>query len=586
MRKTYCLLLRALILGGIALFAACSGPQIKTTPMSLTANPSEEAAKLETELANARQQQINILAPTWFAKADSSLNKAKELISARGAMSEIASNVSKGRAEIDKAKEMAEISRTAIPDAIKGRKAAREAGATMLGDEYSSVEERFLKLTREIEANNLNYAQKNQEGVVEAFRAIEIKAIKENTLGEVRKLLDQAEDEGAEKLAPKILADARNELKEVDDFISKNPYAREDMNQKARSALFGAKRALQLTRQSKRLKDMRPIDIAMENENTILKVSQNLGATDMRDQPFETQVDNIVGTASSVKTDRDFLAEKSNNRQLEIEALKKKLSSETAALNNEHTAQIRTMEKENEKTISSLKAKYDAEVEGLVKQVAALEGKSREEQNRIERMMAEQRAEREKNDAEQRSEKERLDTERRMNAAALAVEKKTVEAQLAAERRFNDQYDEVQSFFTANEAECYKQGNKMVIRLRGMGFPVGQAIIMPENYALLSKVQRAVRTFDNPNLTIEGHTDTTGTLEMNKHLSQQRAEAVREYLLANGVTTADKITAVGYGPSRPLAPNTTVEGRTANRRIDMIITPRLVPPTTGVSSTY
>ena len=47
-----------------------------------------------------------------------------------------------------------------------------------------------------------------------------------------------------------------------------------------------------------------------------------------------------------------------------------------------------------------------------------------------------------------------------------------------------------------------------------------------------------------------------------------------KYLLANGVTTEDKVAAVGYGPSRPLAPNTTAEGRAQTRRIDVIITPK------------
>ncbi len=131
----------------------------------------------------------------------------------------------------------------------------------------------------------------------------------------------------------------------------------------------------------------------------------------------------------------------------------------------------------------------------------------------------------------------------------------------------------MQALFSKQEAECYKQGQQMVVRLRGMSFPVGQSIIMPENYALLSKVQHAIRIFERPDLTIEGHTDSTGAAEMNNHLSQKRAEAVREYLLANGVSTADKVSAVGYGPSRPLAPNTTAEGRAQNRRIDLIITP-------------
>jgi outer membrane protein OmpA-like peptidoglycan-associated protein len=175
--------------------------------------------------------------------------------------------------------------------------------------------------------------------------------------------------------------------------------------------------------------------------------------------------------------------------------------------------------------------------------------------------------------SEQRAEQVQAAAEQRATEQRLAAEKRTAEERLAAERKFNEQYNQVQALFGKEEAETYKQGQQMVIRLRGMSFPVGQSIIMPENYALLSKVQQAIRTFDGPELTIEGHTDSTGAPEMNDHLSQKRAEAVQEYLLANGVTSSDKVTAVGYGPSRPLAPNTTTEGRAQNRRIDVIITP-------------
>jgi outer membrane protein OmpA-like peptidoglycan-associated protein len=110
-----------------------------------------------------------------------------------------------------------------------------------------------------------------------------------------------------------------------------------------------------------------------------------------------------------------------------------------------------------------------------------------------------------------------------------------------------------------------------------MTFPVGQAVIMPDNYPLISKVQRAVRTFTEPQVTIEGHTDSTGTPEFNDHLSQKRAEAVKQYLLANNVLREDQVAAAGYGLTRPLAPNTTAAGRSANRRIDVVITPREMP---------
>jgi outer membrane protein OmpA-like peptidoglycan-associated protein len=551
MKNTRSNLIKISLLGSLMLLVACAGPQLNYEPIPVTANPTEEATKLETALASARQQQVNVLAPTWFRKAEVSLTEAQKLIAQKGEIGEIGTNVSRGHAELAKAREMANISRTAIPEAIKGRDMARVAGATSFGDDYATVEAQFLDLTREIEDNNLSYAQRYQKKVVDAFQAIEIRAIKETTLGEVRKLLIQADKEGARRLAPEVLADAQQDLQDVDAFITANPYAKEEMHEKASAALFKANRLVQLTRKSEQLRKMQPIEVALLTEAIIQETAGKLGAADMRDQPFETQVENILGAADSLKRDQVFLAQKSMEQQAEVEVRR-----------TQQLAELQTMRQEHSDELSTLTARQENEVGDLVKKVATLEGKSREEQARLEKMLVDQRTERVNAEAVQRVEQERF-----------ALEKRVAEGKLASERKFNAQYNQVQALFTKEEAECYKQGQQMVVRLRGMSFPVGQSMIMPENYALLSKVQQAVRTFESPDLTIEGHTDSTGAPELNNHLSQMRAEAVREYLLANGVSTVDKVAAVGYGPSRPLAPNTTSEGRAENRRIDLIITP-------------
>ncbi|MFZ0131215.1 MAG: OmpA family protein, partial [Desulfobacterales bacterium] len=122
--------------------------------------------------------------------------------------------------------------------------------------------------------------------------------------------------------------------------------------------------------------------------------------------------------------------------------------------------------------------------------------------------------------------------------------------------------------------EVYRQGDQLVIRLRGMQFPIGKAVIMPGNYELLSKVQLAIRSFTDPEVIVEGHTDSTGSTEVNQQLSQERATAVKEYLLANDTLPGSSVMAVGYGSSRPLMSNETSDGRAVNRRIDVIITPR------------
>ena len=85
------------------------------------------------------------------------------------------------------------------------------------------------------------------------------------------------------------------------------------------------------------------------------------------------------------------------------------------------------------------------------------------------------------------------------------LEGKTREEQAAverleAEKRFNELFNQVKGYFTSDEAEVYKQGNRLIIRLSAMQFPVGQAVIMPSNYGLLSKVQRSIRTFGEPSL--------------------------------------------------------------------------------------
>jgi outer membrane protein OmpA-like peptidoglycan-associated protein len=276
----------------------------------------------------------------------------------------------------------------------------------------------------------------------------------------------------------------------------------------AREALFQASRLVVVTSLSNRVKAMEPEDTVLLVESHLQTIASAVGAQDMRDHDYPTQLDNIIGSIDALKNDRDFIAEKNTTLQTEME---------------------------------SLKADYQMQIDSLNVRVAMLEGKTREDQMAKERM---------------------------------ARERMAVEQRLAAERKFNQLYVAVQDYFETNDAEVYKQENQLVLRLKAMRFPVGQSIIMPENYNLLSKVQKATRTFDDPRVIIEGHTDTTGSDDVNLLLSQQRAEAVREYLIANQTLLPESISAVGYGAERPLASNATAAGRAINRRIDILIIPQ------------
>jgi outer membrane protein OmpA-like peptidoglycan-associated protein len=534
---------------------ACAGPQLSVEPVAVSQDPSAMATQLESKLLQARQKQLNVLSPTWFDKAEASLMEVRKIREGKGDTSRIANVASRGLTEISQAEEVGRRVHSSIPKAVEGRKLARTAGATRFGDDYVAVEKRFLTLTRAVENDNVKSAKKGEQKVVEAFRALEIRAIKETILGDARKVLAQAEKEGARKSFPKMYTQAQEELKGVEEFIASNPYAREEMHQRGNVALFKANRLLEITRLASRLKEMKPQESALWVEGILKRASDALRAPDMRDKAFDIQVSNIVGSIDVLVDDRDFLGGKTAAQQADIDAL-----------NARHPKEIEALKKTNFSDMEAMKDRYEGEIESLMNQIASLEGQGREEAARISRLQSEQRAERERLEADRIAERERIEAKRR-----------AAEERLEAERRFNELYNEVQALFTMDEAECYKQGNRMVIRLRGMSFPVGKAVILPENYPLLSKVQRAIRTFTEPHVTIEGHTDSTGTAEFNDHLSQKRAESVQEYLMANNILKENQVDAAGYGLSRPLAPNTTAEGRAANRRIDVVITPREMP---------
>ena len=91
--------------------------------------------------------------------------------------------------------------------------------------------------------------------------------------------------------------------------------------------------------------------------------------------------------------------------------------------------------------------------------------------------------------------------------------------------------------------------------------------------AALAELKAAAEVLEaNPTIKIrvEGHTDSTGSAAINDRLSQQRADAVREQLVQDGVG-ADRIQAQGFGSSRPVGSNATAAGRAANRRVDIAI---------------
>lgn len=151
----------------------------------------------------------------------------------------------------------------------------------------------------------------------------------------------------------------------------------------------------------------------------------------------------------------------------------------------------------------------------------------------------------------------------------------TQSARLAAQEEQRRKFRQVEALFGPTEAQVFTQGQNVLIRPIGLVFPTGSAEIEAQYFGLLRKMQDAIRTFPNSTIVVEGHTDSFGGDEANLTLSEERANAVRTYLLANvnDISTGD-VQSVGLGESRPVANNETIDGRAKNRRIDLVIRPK------------
>ena len=119
------------------------------------------------------------------------------------------------------------------------------------------------------------------------------------------------------------------------------------------------------------------------------------------------------------------------------------------------------------------------------------------------------------------------------------------------------------------EAELLETG---LIRLEGVKFETGKAEILPESRGALDAVGLLLTKWPQLQVEIGGHTDSRGSAEGNRKLSQARAEAVRTYLTTTYTAIpAANLTAKGYGKSKPVVPNTNEESWARNRRVEFVV---------------
>jgi OOP family OmpA-OmpF porin len=144
---------------------------------------------------------------------------------------------------------------------------------------------------------------------------------------------------------------------------------------------------------------------------------------------------------------------------------------------------------------------------------------------------------------------------------ALRTRERETQQALARKAQLEQQLAELQ-------AEKTERG--MVMTLGDVLFETGKAELMPGAVTMIRRLARFMQQYQDKRVLIEGHTDSTGSASFNLRLSEDRANAVQSLLLSEGISL-NRIETIGYGMSKPVASNSTAEGRQRNRRVEIVI---------------
>lgn len=136
-------------------------------------------------------------------------------------------------------------------------------------------------------------------------------------------------------------------------------------------------------------------------------------------------------------------------------------------------------------------------------------------------------------------------------------------------RYMDKQAEEIEADLEGAEVERVGEGIKITFD-SGLLFDVNKYSLKQATKDNLIELSQTLQKYEDTKILVEGHTDASGSDELNQTLSENRAKAVADYIVSLGVERS-RITTTGYGESQPVASNETTEGKAANRRVEMAI---------------
>jgi outer membrane protein OmpA-like peptidoglycan-associated protein len=276
-----------------------------------------------------------------------------------------------------------------------------------------------------------------------------------------------------------------------------------------------------------------------------------------------------------------------------------------AATQAAEDARLLTLQKKQEEQTAAEKqraldriqqAQSQAESESARADAARLDAQHQKEQRELaeqERQAAEQ-ARLEAEQAAQQAAQDRAAAQQQLQQSEQA---RQAAAQQAEQARLQAQQSDQARAQAVQQAEeqrqrLLKQLNQvlqtrdsargLIVSMSDVLFDFNQATLKPGAKLRLAKVSGIILAYPDLKLEIDGFTDNKGTPQYNMTLSDKRAKAVRDFLVAQGVGT-DAVTTKGFGESNPVATNATAAGRQQNRRVELVVSGSAIGSSTGTS---
>jgi outer membrane protein OmpA-like peptidoglycan-associated protein len=247
------------------------------------------------------------------------------------------------------------------------------------------------------------------------------------------------------------------------------------------------------------------------------------------------------------------------------------------AVERAEDARITTLRKQAaEKTAATIAAKDAAQADAALSQAQAAQSQQQAAESQMAAQQAQLEAERAQA-AKAQADAARAQAEAQAaEAQAKAAEaNKTAEDANAVREKLRAQLNSV--------LQTSETARGLIVNMSDVLFDTGKYTLKPSTQISLAKVAGILQAYPGLKVQVEGYTDSTGTLEFNQMLSQNRAAAVKDFLVAQGVSP-NNITSAGFGPSDPVADNATASGRAQNRRVNMVVSGDAIGITTPQSA--